>query len=276
MMSHGATVRIAPAWHNRGRMPEREKEKVRDWFTRHAAAYTRNESQRSGPDLRRLLALLAPRPGERILDVGTAVGHTALAMAEAGARVTGVDLTLAMGAEFAANARARGVAGARFVAGDVEALPFPDRAFDAVTCRRAAHHFPRPARAFAEVARVLRPGGRAGFVDMTVPEDPGAGALFNALERARDPGHARALPPSEWRREVEAAGLRVETLELLPDRVPWEQWLSPESPGGAADLEARRLLAAVPSAARAVVAAGEDAGLLFLKTRIVLLARRTA
>jgi len=246
---------------------------VQDWFTRHAADYTRNESQRAGPDLRRLVELLAPGPTERILDVGTAVGHTAHALAGLAARVVGIDLTPAMGEEFRRNAAARGATNARFVAGDVEALPFPDRAFDAVTCRRAVHHFPRPGAALAEMARVLRPGGRAGLADMTAPEDPAGAALFNALERARDPGHARALRPSEWRRAVEDAGLRLEAFELLPDRIPWERWLSPVAPGGTEDAEARRLLASAPAAARACVAEETPGGLLFLKTRVVLLAR---
>src|SRR5205807_7674851 len=46
-----------------------------------------------------------------------------------------------------------------FVQGDANALPFPDGSFDALLCVRVVHHFVDPARAFAEFARVLRPGG---------------------------------------------------------------------------------------------------------------------
>jgi SAM-dependent methyltransferase len=162
----------------------------------------------------------------------------------------------------------------RFRVGDVDALPFPDGSFDLVTSRRALHHFPDPARALAEMARVLRPGGRAGFADMAVPENPEAAALFNSLERARDPSHARALSPGEWRGVVEGAGLRIATLDVLPDRVPWEKWLSPVAPGGPEDALARERLAGATEPARAEVAERDGANLFFLKIRVVVTARK--
>jgi ubiquinone/menaquinone biosynthesis C-methylase UbiE len=250
------------------------KEKVRGYFESHAAHYARDRSQKSGPDLVMLLERLETRPADVALDVGTAAGNTAAAIAPRVASVTGLDLTPAMKAQFDAVVAAAGARNVRFEAGDVEALPYPDASFDLVTCRRAVHHFPDPPRAMAEMARVLRPGGRAGFTDMATPENPDAAALFNDLERARDASHQRTLPPTEWRRIVEGAGLEVLTFDVFLDRTPWERWISPVSTGGPEDALAGRRLAAAAPAARGLVVEGDGDGRVFLKWRVVVTARR--
>lgn len=252
------------------------KEKVRGYFESHAAHYARDRSQKSGPDLLMLLERLETRPSDVALDVGTAAGNTAAAIAPRVASVTGLDLTPAMKAQFEAVVAATGAKNVRFETGDVEAMPYPDASFDLVTCRRAVHHFPDPPRAMAEMARVLRPGGRAGFADMAAPEDPAAAALFNDLERARDASHQRTLPPTEWRRLVEGAGLEVLTFDVFMDRTPWERWISPVSTGGPEDALARSRLAAAPDGVRAQVVEGRDADLVFLKGRVVATARKPA
>lgn len=257
-----------------GEGPGNGKDLVRGWFTRHASNYATDAGQRAGPDLALLLERLETRPADRALDVGTAAGNTARALAPRVAEVTGLDLTPAMREEFEAAARAAGLGNLRFATGDVDALPFPDGSFDLVTCRRAVHHFPDPPAAMAEMARVLGPGGRAGFTDMSAPANPAAAELFNDLERARDASHRRALDAGAWRRLVEGAGLEVLSFEALPDRIPWERWLSPVPAGGAEDARARERLAAADRAARAEVVAGEGDGLVFLKTRVVVTARK--
>jgi SAM-dependent methyltransferase len=252
----------------------RAKDLCRDWFSRHASSYATDPSQVAGPDLLLLLERLETRPADRALDVGTAAGNTARAIAPRVAEVVGLDLTPAMRRPFEERALAEGLGNCRFAVGDSDRIPFPDASFDLVTCRRAVHHFPDPAAAMAEMARVLRPGGRAGFADMAAPPNPAAAALFNDLERARDPSHRRALDPGAWRRLVEGAGLEVLSAAELPDRIPWARWLSPVAAGGTEDARARERLAAAPPEVRALVAEGEGDGLVFLKTRVVLTARR--
>lgn len=250
------------------------KDRVRGYFEAHARHYAVDRGQKAGSDLALLLERLETRPPDRALDVGTAAGNTAAALAPRVASVTGLDLTPAMKAQFEAVVAAAGAANVRFETGDVEALPFPDGSFDVVTCRRALHHFPDPPRAMAEMARVLRPGGRAGFADMAAPEDPAAAALFNGLERARDSSHAEALSPGRWRRLVEGAGFEVLAFETLLDRMPWARWISPIATGGPEDALARERLAAADPAARAAVVEGDADGLVFLKNRVVITARR--
>lgn len=251
------------------------KEQVRDFFGKHAAAYTVSPGHRSGPDLALLIRLLGPTGTESLLDVATATGNTAFAIAPLVAEVTGLDLTPEMAQQFGAQAAARGVTNARFVLGDVDQIPFETATFDLVTCRRAAHHFSDIARAVAEMTRVLRRGGRLGIVDMTAPEDAEAGLLFNQMEIAVDGSHSRALSPGEWRRAVAEAGLVVQSLEVTGEDMPWPTWLSPVSADGPEAQQAEALaVAAPPGVAEQVVRREPDGSLLFLKRRVILVAVR--
>ena len=106
-----------------------------------------------------------PRPGIRVLDVGTGPGFFAIALAQMGYDVTAVDYTPAMLDEARGNARDAGVAegaGAARIAFhrmDAASLAFGDADFDAVVSRNLTWNLPDPAAAYAEWARVLAPGG---------------------------------------------------------------------------------------------------------------------
>ncbi len=96
--------------------------------------------------------LLAPRPGERILDVGCGDGALTARLVDAGARVVGIDAA----PEFVAATRARGI-DARLV--DARALDFHGE-FDAAFSNAALHWMPEPGRVLEGVSRALVPGGR--------------------------------------------------------------------------------------------------------------------
>src|SRR5262249_47790023 len=70
--------------------------------------------------------------------------------------------------------------------GDVYHLPFAEASFDIVTCRFAFHHFQEPDKAFAEMVRVCRPGGRVVLCDGLASDDPAEAGVFNRMERHRD------------------------------------------------------------------------------------------
>ncbi|ADU52188.1 Methyltransferase type 11 [Thermaerobacter marianensis DSM 12885] len=251
-----------------------DPEAIKTFFGQHTEAYRRSPGHRAGADLYALVEALDPRPDQHLLDVATATGHTALTFAPRVAEATGIDLTPAMGEAFAREAAERGVRNARFVVGDVHDLPFPAASFDLVTCRRAAHHFRDVPAALAEMARVLRPGGRLGVVDMTPPAHPAAAALFNDLERIRDASHAWAHPPGRWAAMVEAAGLELERLEVLPDPQPLAAWLAPVplEPGVLARLQAR-WNQDEPAIRTQVVTEGPG-GWVYVKRRVLLVARK--
>lgn len=254
-----------------------KKAQVQEFFAKTTAFYAENPSHRQGSDLQMLVTALAPQPTETALDVATAAGHTAHALAPHVAEVVGLDLTPEMQAQFERGAVDRGLANVRFVVGDAEALPFADASFDIVTVRRAAHHFPDIEKALAEMARVLRPGGRLGVADMVAPDDPAGARLLNSLEIARDSSHVRAYSAPEWRTNVAAAGLEILSVEIEEEPMSWTQWLKPVAADGPEAAAAEAAYAAAPAETRAYVASdGPDgrASRTFFKRRIVLVARK--
>jgi ubiquinone/menaquinone biosynthesis methyltransferase len=114
----------------------------------------------------RLVALAAPRPGLRALDLASGTGDIALALASRGCRVIGLDITLRM-LELA-RAKAGG-AHAALVTGDMMALPFSDAAFDLVTTGYGIRNVPEIETAIAEIHRVLEPGGQLLSLDFNRP-----------------------------------------------------------------------------------------------------------
>lgn len=162
-----------------------------------------------------VVELLAPRPGERILDLGCGDGALTETLAALGCTVIGVDAS----PEQVAAARARGL-DARVV--DGQRLPF-EAEFDAVFSNAALHWMKHPDPVIAGVHRALKPGGRfvgemggAGNIARI------AGALAGAFARR---GLAAELPwyfPSaaEYRARLQAAGFEVGEIALFPRPTP--------------------------------------------------------
>ncbi len=204
-------------------MSESQARKVQAQFGAVAQAYVTSAGHAGGEDLERLLAwgrALRPR---RVLDVATGAGHTALAFAGLGARVTAFDLTEPMLRTARAFLQERG-ADVRFVAGDVEALPFRPGVFDVVTCRIAAHHFANVGPAVRQIAATIRPGGSFLVQDILGHDDAGASAFITEVERRRDPSHVRAYRAAEWKAVLRGAGLTVIDEALVRKGRPWEEW----------------------------------------------------
>jgi len=103
-----------------------------------------------------VLEALGPVAGCAVLDAGCGPGLYAQALIEAGATVSGFDATEAMVALARARLGARAEIRRAFLG---DALPYPDEAFDRCVCALAIHYVADRAAAFAELHRVLRPGG---------------------------------------------------------------------------------------------------------------------
>ena len=142
---------------------------VQQNFGTAAADYATSSYHAAGPDLKLLVEKAALRGTERVLDVGTGAGHTALAVAPHAARVTGIDLTQEMLEQARGLAASRKLANVSFLEGDALALPFDAASFDVVTSRQSAHHYAGISAAIDETKRVLSPGGRFLLIDTFAP-----------------------------------------------------------------------------------------------------------
>jgi ubiquinone/menaquinone biosynthesis C-methylase UbiE len=175
-----------------------------------------------------------------VLDVATGGGHTALAFSAFTPTVISTDLTPSMLAAARGFIQSKATTGiVRFLASDVEALPFRDSSYGVVTCRLAAHHFPAILPALKEVARVLRPGGSLLVEDILGHEDRELAAFILEIEKRRDPSHVRALTHREWGAFLKAAGMTVIDESTLTKSRPWEEWTARMrmAPEAKADLE---------------------------------------
>ena len=149
----------------------------------------------------RVVALSGARPGLRALDLACGTGDIAFALAAHGADVVGLDITHRM----LQLARTKGMT-ARFVTGDMLALPFRDEAFDVVTTGYGLRNVPDLPGAIAEMRRVLRPGGVLLSLDFDRPGNPVVRAVYLAYLTVvgsalgfilhRDPDTYRYIPES--------------------------------------------------------------------------------
>ena len=110
-------------------------------------------------------------PGERVLDLGSGAGTDSLIAAQMvgeQGRVTGIDMTPEMLSKARAAAAEMGAVNVDFVESEAERLPFPDDSFDVVISNGVIDLIPDKDAVFAELSRVLVPGGRIQIADVTI------------------------------------------------------------------------------------------------------------
>jgi len=125
------------------------------WMTGDFAAFS--PYTRAGDD--EIFRRVQIRPGERLLDAACGAGAFALRAAKAGADVTGIDIAANLVAAARAMAETEGLSVA-FDEGDIESLPYDNETFDTVVSQFGAIFVTQPEVVVAEMARVLKPGGR--------------------------------------------------------------------------------------------------------------------
>ena len=196
-----------------GPRPPDHRERVAEMFGRIARRYDlMNTLMTGGQDAawrRRAVRAVRPARAGRALDVGTGTGKLAaeLALAMPAGRVVGVDIAEPMLRRAPAPSfRPSGSGRVDLALADALALPFADRAFDCATTAFTIRNVSDVGLAFAELRRVVRPGGRVACLELTQPRVPLWGGVFGLLFRhavprigslvAGDPGAYTYLPES--------------------------------------------------------------------------------
>ncbi|MEU0572471.1 methyltransferase domain-containing protein [Nonomuraea sp. NPDC005983] len=167
---------------------------------------------------RKVTDTLGLRAGEHVLDAGCGPGETAVYLATRfGVRVTGITVSRFEIERAVQRASSGGVAGTvTFAYDDFTALSCADATFDAVLALESLQNAPDLDQVFAELYRVLRPGGRISFSDFSLADqgDPARVATFmDTLKLARLP----TLP--QWLEHARAAGFEIEEYTECGPRV---------------------------------------------------------
>jgi len=176
---------------------------------------------------KRNLIRALPRDGVgRILDLACGPGDLTfrLALHYSAAKIDGVDLSSAMLSR--ANAALEASPPelrdrVAFLEGDMNQLPFEDESFDLVTGGYALRNSPDLGRTLSEIARMLKPGGRAAFLDFSRSARPGLSAIQTGLLAFWGRLWGRIL-----HRNPEVYGYIAESLRAFPDATAFDQMLS--------------------------------------------------
>jgi demethylmenaquinone methyltransferase/2-methoxy-6-polyprenyl-1,4-benzoquinol methylase len=158
---------------------------------------------------------VAPKAGEKILDLAAGTGTSSAALAKSGAEVTAADFSPGM-----IEVGRRKHPGITFVEADAMNLPFADNEFDAVTISFGLRNIEDPKKALSEMFRVLKPGGRLVVCEFSKPP--------RAIFRAGYTAYMRFIMPAV----VDAASSNPEAYTYLadsirdwPDQVTLSQWI---------------------------------------------------
>jgi ubiquinone/menaquinone biosynthesis C-methylase UbiE len=218
-------------------------------FTQNADLYRTSKAHSEIPDLDSVADRLPSLTGADCLDVATGTGHTAFFLARKHAHVFAVDINDQM-LRVAQEESDRQSLSVRFLKSPAEELMFDDDNFDLVTCRLAAHHFPKLEQFLAEAARVLRIKGHLLVVDNVVPEDEEIAKWLNDFESARDRTHQKCLSESQWKASLEGHGFEPLYSETFNTKLDYKAWMERMSLGQVEQDEMWQRLMSAPTPVR--------------------------
>lgn len=184
--------------------PEEEKQRTRAVFNAAADFYDSEALTFWAEAARNTIDRIGIRSDERVLDVCSGSGSSALLAAERGARVTGIDMAENLLALARAKAKDRGLRNVEFIHADMAAIELPLASYDAVVIVFGIFFVPDMERQLRELWRFVAPGGRIAVTSWGERcLEPGQNAIFEAMREFRP--------------------------DLVPDAPPWERIKTQES-----------------------------------------------
>jgi len=161
---------------------------------------------------------VAPRPGQRILDLAAGTGASSVSLARSGAEVVAADFSPGMIAE--GRRRHGGIPNLTFEQADATALPFDDDAFDTVTISFGLRNVVEPRKALAEMRRVTKPGGRLVICEFSHPTSKAFAGLYGFYNNRVLPVAAKAVSTN-----AEAYDYLNESIRDWPDQPTLASWM---------------------------------------------------
>lgn len=161
---------------------------------------------------------VAPKAGQRILDLAAGTGASAVSLARSGADVVAADFSRGMLAE--GRRRHGSIPNLSFVEADAMALPFDDDEFDTVTISFGLRNVAEPRVALAELLRVTAPGGRLVICEFSHPPARAFAALYRFYNDRVLPSVARAVSSN-----AEAYDYLNESIQDWPDQATLSSWI---------------------------------------------------
>lgn len=161
---------------------------------------------------------VAPRRGQRILDLAAGTGASSVALAKSGAQVVAADFSRGMIAE--GRQRHGGIPNLTFVEADATALPFADAEFDTVTMSFGLRNVNDPRKALRELLRVTKPGGRLVVCEFSHPPSRSFNGLYRFYNDRILPVVAKTVSSN-----AEAYDYLNESIRDWPDQRKLSAWI---------------------------------------------------
>ena len=167
---------------------------------------------------------VAPKPGQRILDLAAGTGASSVSIARSGATVVAADFSPGMIAEgerrYGPTAPGGGIPNLSFTQADATALPFADAEFDAVTMSFGLRNVNDPKKALSELLRVTKPGGRLVICEFSHPPSKAFNGLYRFYNDRILPVVAKTVSSN-----AEAYDYLNESIRDWPDQRTLSAWI---------------------------------------------------
>ncbi|MGC5221044.1 demethylmenaquinone methyltransferase [Micromonospora sp. DT81.3] len=161
---------------------------------------------------------VAPKPGQRILDLAAGTGASSVSLARSGAEVVAADFSPGMIAE--GRRRHGGIRNLTFAEADATNLPFENASFDTVTMSFGLRNVNDPRKALAELLRVTKPGGRLVVCEFSHPPSRGFNGLYGFYNNRVLPVVAKSVSSN-----AEAYEYLNESIRDWPDQRTLAGWI---------------------------------------------------